>query len=192
MAFALPDLPYATDALAPHINQETLELHHGKHHAGYIAKLNEAIAGTLLERKSLEQLVRGEHGAVFESAAQAWNHAFYWQCMSPDGGGRPNGKVAAALEVSFGNFERFRGLFTTAANGHFGSGWVWLVKGRDDRLSVVTTHDAGCPITTGATPVLACDVWEHAYYLDYKNERAKYIEAWWNVVDWDFAMANLG
>lgn len=191
MAFTLPELPYAMDALAPHISAETLSFHHGKHHAGYVGKLNTAVdADASLAGKSLEDLVRTTKGGVFNNAAQIYNHSFYWRCMSPGGGGAPSGPIAAAIDASFGSFSDFKTAFTNAAGGHFGSGWAWLVK-KGAKLEVVDTHDAGCVIQTGVTPVLVCDVWEHAYYIDYRNARPSYIDAWWNLVNWDHANAQL-
>ena len=191
MAFTLPELPYAKDALAPHISSNVLDFHYGKHHAGYVAKLNAAVeADASLAGKSLEDLIRTQKGGVFNNAAQIWNHTFYWNSMSPGGGGEPTGAIKDAIEKSFGSFGDFKAAFTKAAGGHFGSGWAWLVKD-GDKLQVVDTHDAGNPLTEGKTPILTCDVWEHAYYLDYKNARPSYIEAWWNLVNWDHANAQL-
>ena len=191
MAFMLPELPYSKDALAPHISAETLEYHYGKHHAGYVNKLNAAVeADASLAGKSLEDLVRTASGGVFNNAAQIFNHSFYWQSLSPSGGGEPRGAIADAINASFGSFGAFKDAFTTAAAGHFGSGWAWLVK-HGDRLEVTATHDAGCVLTDGLTPVLTCDVWEHAYYIDYRNARPSYIAAWWNLVNWDHASAQL-
>jgi Fe-Mn family superoxide dismutase len=192
MAFTLPELPYSKDALAPHISTETLEFHHGKHHAAYVTKLNgfleqdKALAG-----KSLEDLVRTTQGPVFNNAAQVWNHTFYWQSMSPKGGGEPRGAIAKAIEASFGGFSSFKERFSAAATNHFASGWAWLVK-EGDRLEVIDLHDAGNPLTLGKKPILTCDVWEHAYYVDYRNARPKYVEAWWNLVNWDHANDQLG
>ena len=192
MAFELPALPYKNDALAPHISKETLEFHYGKHHAGYVAKLNAAVAGTDSEKKSLDDLVKSAKGGVFNNAAQIWNHTFYWNSLSPNGGGNPTGKIATAIKASFGSFEDFKKEFTDKAGTLFGSGWAWLVKDSDGNLSIVQTKDAGNPMTDGLTPVLTCDVWEHAYYIDYRNARPSYIEAFWNLVNWDFAEKNLG
>lgn len=191
MAFTLPELPYAKDALAPHIGNETLEFHYGKHHAGYVKKLNAAVeADASLAGKSLEDLIRTAEGGVFNNAAQIYNHTFYWNSMSPNGGGEPSGAVARAIDASFGSFGDFKAAFTKAAGGHFGSGWAWLAS-RGDKLEIVDTHDAGCVLEQGLTPVLVCDVWEHAYYIDYRNARPDYIEAWWNLVNWDHANAQL-
>lgn len=191
MAFKLPELPFAKDALAPHISAETLEYHHGKHHKKYVDTLNGLVEGTENANKSLEELIKSTEGKLFNQAAQVWNHTFYWNCMSPDGGGEPSGKIADAIKSTFGSFADFKEKFSTAAGGQFGSGWAWLVKDGGGKLSIVTTSDAGNPMTDGKTPVLTCDVWEHAYYIDYRNARPKYLEAWWNLVNWDFANKNL-
>ena len=185
MAFTLPKIPYELDALEPHISRETLKVHHGKHHATYVETLNQLIAGTQWERKSLEQIVReAKDPAMHNSAAQAWNHEFYWKCMSPDGNAEPPDDIAEIVAAAFGDVATLKNAFQEAAVKHFGSGWAWLVE-RAGGLSIEATHDAGCPLEFGATPILTCDVWEHAYYLDYQNRRADYVTAWWNVVDWD-------
>jgi superoxide dismutase, Fe-Mn family len=190
MAFTLPPLPYANGALAPHISAETLDYHHGKHHAAYVAKLNELVASdATLAGKSLEELVRATSGPVFHNAAQAYNHTFYWESMRPAGVGQPAGALAAAIDAAFGSFAAFRERFSAAAVGQFGSGWAWLVKNGSGALEVAATGNAGCPITEGKMPILTCDVWEHAYYIDYRNARPRYVEAWWNLVDWDRASA---
>ncbi len=191
MAFTLPPLPYATDALQPHMSKETLEFHHGKHHNAYVVKLNELTAGKPEADKSLEELIKTTEGAVFNQAAQIWNHTFFWEGMKPGGGGAPTGKVADAINASFGSFEEFKKAFTAAAIGQFGSGWAWLVKD-GDKLAIVATSNAGCPLKDGKTPLLTCDVWEHAYYIDYRNLRAKFVESFWNLVNWDFVNKNLG
>ena len=192
MAHTLPPLPFAADALEPHISANTLSFHHGKHHAGYIAKLNAAVAGTGLEGKSLEELITDPDAkAVFNNAAQTFNHSFYWNCLSPDGGGAPSGDLAAAIDKAFGSFEAFKAAFTTAAGTHFGSGWGWLVKDADGNLKVMSTHDAGCPLTDGLTPLLVVDVWEHAYYLDYQNRRPDYLKGFWELANWAFVAENL-
>jgi Fe-Mn family superoxide dismutase len=191
MSFTLPELPYAKDALAPHLSAETLEFHHGKHHAAYVNNLNNfAKDDTSLAGKSIEDLVRTSSGKVFNNAAQVWNHTFYWHSMRPGGGGEPTGAVADAIQKSFGSFAAFKEKFSAVAAGHFGSGWAWLVK-NGDTLEVLDSHVAGCPLTAGKSPILTCDVWEHAYYIDYRNARAKYIEAWWNLVNWDHANKQL-
>lgn len=192
MAIELPALPYSNDALAPHISAETLEFHYGKHHAGYVKKLNAAIeADASLAGKSLEDIVQSASGGVFNNAAQVWNHTFYWNSMSPNGGGEPTGAIADAINKSFGGFGDFKEQFSKAAAGQFGSGWAWLVKDGAGNLAIETTANAGTPITEGKTAILTCDVWEHAYYIDYRNARPSYIEAWWNVVNWDHANSTL-
>ena len=185
MAHTLPKLPYALDALEPHLSGETLEFHHGKHHAAYINKLNEAIKDTDYANKSLEEIITSATGPVFNNAAQAWNHAFYWQCLSPDGG-KPKGDIMEAIARKFHSLERFETEFSTTANGHFGSGWIWLVLDKDGKLAITSTHDADTPLRHGQTPLLTCDVWEHAYYIDYRNVRPDYVKSFWNVVNWDF------
>ncbi len=191
MAFTLPELPYAKDALSPHISAETLDFHHGKHHQAYVTKLNSLVeADSSLAGKSLEELIRTTKGGVFNQAAQVWNHTFYWNSMSPSGGGEPTGAIADAIKKSFGGFSDFKERFSAAAAGHFASGWAWLVKD-GDKLEIVDLHDAGNPLTLGKTPILTCDVWEHAYYVDYRNARPKYVEAWWNLVNWDHANKHL-
>ncbi len=191
MAFTLPELPYTKDALAPHISAETLEFHHGKHHNAYVTKLNELVgADASLAGKSLEDLVRTTSGGVFNQAAQVWNHTFYWHSMKPKGGGEPTGAVLEAINKSFGSVSDFKTKFSAAAAGQFGSGWAWLVKDGSN-LAITTTSNAGCPLTENKTPLLTCDVWEHAYYIDYRNARPKYVESWWNLVNWDFVAKNL-
>lgn len=186
MAVTLPELPYAMDALAPHISKETLEFHYGKHHAGYVTKLNAAIEGTEFADMSLEDIVKKSSGGVFNNAAQIWNHTFYWNSLSPNGGGEPTGALADALIKDFGSLDAFKTQFTEKAGTLFGSGWCWLVK-NGDTLEIVQTKDAGCPLTDGQTPLLTCDVWEHAYYIDYRNARPSYIDAFWALVNWDHA-----
>ena len=191
MAFTLPELPYPKDALAPHISAETLDFHHGKHHNAYVTKLNELVAADAsLAGKSLEDLVRTTSGGVFNQAAQVWNHTFYWHSMKPGGGGEPKGPLADAINKAFGSFSTFKEKFSAAAVGQFGSGWAWLVK-NNGNLEIVATSNAGCPLTEGKTPILTCDVWEHAYYIDYRNARPKYVESWWNLVNWDHAASKL-
>ena len=191
MSFELPPLPFAKDALAPHMSAETLEYHHGKHHAGYVSKLNAAIAGTPNEGKSLEEIIRSSEGGLFNNAAQTWNHTFFWNSIKPGGGGAPTGDLADALARDFGSVDAFKDAFAKAAAGRFGSGWAWLVL-RDGKLQVVDTANADTPIRTGATPLLTIDVWEHAYYIDYRNARPSFIQAFLdNLVNWDFAAKNL-
>lgn len=192
MAITLPELPFPMDALAPHISKETLEYHYGKHHKAYVDKLNAALGGTPYENMPLGDIVReAKEPGIFNNAAQVWNHTFYWNSMSPNGGGEPSGAMATAIKGAFGSFEGFHKEFTTAAATLFGSGWTWLVKKGDGSLGIVQTKDARNPLTQGYTPVLTCDVWEHAYYIDYRNARPKYIEAFWNLVNWESAEKNL-
>lgn len=190
MAFELPALPYAKDALAPHISEETLEFHYGKHHQTYVTNLNNLVPGTEFEGLSLEEIVKKSSGGIFNNAAQVWNHTFYWNSLSPNGGGAPTGGLANAIDRTFGSFEKFKEEFTKCAVTTFGSGWAWLVKNANGNLELVSTSNAGCPLTNGQTPILTCDVWEHAYYIDFRNARPKYLEAFWALVNWDFAAAN--
>jgi Fe-Mn family superoxide dismutase len=193
MTFSLPELPFPKDSLAPHISSETLDYHHGKHHQAYVTKLNELVAADAsLAGKSLEDLVRTTSGGVFNQAAQVWNHTFYWHSMKPGGGGEPTGALKAAIDEAFGSFADFKTKFSAAAVGQFGSGWAWLVKNEGGKLEIVQTSNAGCPLTENKKPLLTCDVWEHAYYVDYRNARPKYVEAWWNLVNWEHAAKNLG
>jgi len=189
MPFTLPPLPYPKDALVPVISAETVEYHYGKHHQAYVTNLNNLTSGKPLENASLEELVRTADGGVFNNAAQVWNHTFYWKCLKP-AGSTPSGAVLDALAGAFGSFDAFKELFSTTAVGQFGSGWGWLVAS-GGKLAVVSTGNAGCPLRDGATPLLTCDVWEHAYYIDYRNARPKYVEAIWSLVNWDFVAANL-
>ncbi len=191
MAFTLPQLPYSKDALAPHISVETLEFHYGKHHNAYVNKLNELTAGKPEAEKSLEDLIRTSEGGVFNNAAQIWNHTFYWHCLSPSGGGAPTGKVKQAIDSSFGDFESFKKQFTDKCATLFGSGWAWLAKDKAGKLSIVQESNAGNPLRNGLTPVLTCDVWEHAYYIDYRNARPQYVEAFWKLVNWDHVAKSL-
>jgi Fe-Mn family superoxide dismutase len=191
MAFTLPPLPYAMDALAPHISQETLEYHYGKHHQAYVTNLNKAIEGTDLASLSLEDVIRKSSGGVFNNAAQVWNHTFYWNSLSPKGGGEPSGALRQAIEAKWGSVDAFKAAFTQSAAGNFGSGWTWLVKKTDGTLDIVNTSNAGTVVNTADKALLTCDVWEHAYYIDYRNARPKYLENFWNLVNWDFAAANL-
>jgi Fe-Mn family superoxide dismutase len=192
MAFTLPALPYALDALAPHISKETLEFHYGKHHQTYVTNLNNLVAGTEFESASLEDIVRKSSGGVFNNAAQVWNHTFYWNSLSPNGGGEPAGKLLEAINAKWGSVAAFKEAFNKSAAGNFGSGWTWLVKKPDGSLDIVNTSNAATPLTTSDVALLTCDVWEHAYYIDYRNARPKYLENFWNLVNWDFAAANLG
>jgi Fe-Mn family superoxide dismutase len=186
MKHVLPELPYATNALEPHISAETLEFHYGKHHATYVDKLNGMIPGTEFESSSLEDIILGSSGGIFNNAAQIWNHSFYWDGLSPNGGGNPKAALATAIDQEFGSFEQFKEAFTTSALGNFGAGWTWLVKNSSGNLEIVNTDDATNPMTDGHTPLLTCDVWEHAYYIDYRNKRPDYINAFWNLVNWEF------
>lgn len=193
MSIENPTLPYEKNALAPHISEQTLEYHYGKHHLGYVTKLNAAIEGTDWADKPLEDIIKGVlSGGIYNNAAQVWNHSFYWNSLSPNGGGAPKGAIADAIVESFGSFEEFQKQFTEKAATLFGSGWAWLVK-KGDKLVITGTQNAGCPIIDpDVTPILTYDVWEHAYYLDYQNARPSYIAAFWNLVNWDFANKNLG
>jgi Fe-Mn family superoxide dismutase len=190
MTHVLPELPYAKNALEPHISEETLEFHYGKHHATYVDKLNGMIAGTEFESASLEDIIASASGGIFNNAAQIWNHIFYWDGLSPNGGGKPEAALAEAIDQEFGSFEQFKEAFTASALGNFGSGWTWLVKNSSAKLEIFNTDDAANPMTDGHTPLLTCDVWEHAYYIDYRNKRPDYINAFWNIVNWKFVAAN--
>jgi Fe-Mn family superoxide dismutase len=190
MAFTLPELPYADDALAPHVSAETIEFHHGKHHRAYVDNLNRLIAGTPLEGSTLEEIIEKADGGIFNNAAQVWNHTFYWSCMSP-AGGEPAEALSTRINDTFGDFATFRKKFSEAALTHFGSGWAWLVSEPSGGLAIVSTGNAGNPLRDNRKPLLTCDVWEHAYYIDYRNARADYIEHFWNVVNWDFVASNL-
>jgi superoxide dismutase, Fe-Mn family len=186
MEHKLPPLPFAKNALVPTLSEETLEYHYGKHHNAYVVNLNKLIANTEFENAHLEDIIRKATGPMFNNAAQVWNHTFYWQCLSPKGGGQPAGKLADLINKEFGSFAAFKEKFTQAAVGTFGSGWAWLVKGADKRLSIESTSNAGNPLRDGKTPLLTCDVWEHAYYIDYRNARPAYVEGFWKLVNWDF------
>lgn len=193
MAFELPPLPYEKNALEPHISAETLEYHHGKHHATYVTKLNGLIEGKDLENKSLEEIIKSSEGGVFNNAAQIWNHTFYWNSLSPNGGGEPSGALADAINAKWGSFAAFKDAFNDKAVNNFGSSWTWLVKKADGSLDIVNTSNAGTPITEeGVTPLITVDLWEHAYYIDYRNLRPKYLEGFWALVNWDFAAKNFG
>ncbi|MBM9548235.1 superoxide dismutase [Fe] [Leptospira sp. 201903074] len=190
MEHKLPELPYAKDALAPHISAETLEFHYGKHHQTYVTNLNNLIKGTEFENASLEEIVQKSSGGIFNNAAQIWNHTFYWHSLSPKGGGAPTGAVADLITKSFGSFDVFKEKFSQSAITNFGSGWTWLVK-KGDGVEIVNTSNAGSPLKDGLQSLLTIDVWEHAYYIDFRNARPKYVEAFWNLVNWDFANQNL-
>lgn len=190
MAFELPALPYAKDELAPHMSAETLEFHHGKHHQTYVTKLNELVAGTDKEGQSLEEIIKSAGpGPLFNNAAQVWNHTFFWNSLSPNGGGEPSGALAEAINAKWGSFDKFKEAFTNSAIANFGSGWTWLVK-TGEELEIVNTSNAETPITEGKTPLLTVDVWEHAYYIDYRNARPKYLDGFWALANWEFAAKN--
>lgn len=191
MAHELPKLPYAMDALAPVISKETLEYHYGKHHQAYVNNLNKLIAGSEFEKASLEEIIKKATGGIFNNGAQVFNHTFYWNCFSPSGGGEPSGKLADAIENDFGSFAEFKKQFTQSAATNFGSGWTWLVKDTDGKLKIVNTSNAGNPVKEGKKPLLTVDVWEHAYYIDYRNARPTYLEKVWDIFNWDFVAKNL-
>lgn len=190
MTHQLPPLPYEKTALEPFITAETLDYHYGKHHQAYVANLNNLIPGTEYENLSLEEIILKSSGGIFNNAAQVWNHTFYWNSLKPDGGGQPTGALAEAINRTFGSFEQFREEFSKAAITTFGSGWAWLVKNADGSLALVSTSNAATPLTSGQQPLLTIDVWEHAYYIVYRNARPKYVEDFWSFVNWEFAEAN--
>ena len=187
MAIELPPLPWARESLAPHISAETIDYHYGKHHQTYVTNLNNQIKGTEFENQDLVSIIKKAQGGVFNNAAQVWNHTFYWNSLSPKGGGEPSGKLADGIKKAFGGFSQFKEEFTKTAVGTFGSGWAWLVQRPDGNLGLVSTSNAATPITGTDVPLLTCDVWEHAYYIDYRNARPKYIEAFWNLANYEFA-----
>jgi len=191
MEHTLPPLPYALDGLSPYISKETLEYHYGKHHQAYVTNLNNLIKGTEFESLGLEDIVKKSTGGIFNNAAQVWNHTFYWNSMKPNGGGAPTGALAQAIDAKWGSFDQFKEEFTKCAIGTFGSGWAWLVQKSDGSLDLVSTSNAATPLTGDAKPLLTCDVWEHAYYIDTRNARPKYLENFWNLVNWEFASQNL-
>ena len=190
MPHQLPPLPYPKEALEPHISRETLEFHHSKHHKAYVDKVNELIKGTELENAALEDIVRRSKGKLFNNAAQVWNHTFFWSCMGPQKGGKPSGALLQAIEKSFGSFDAFKKKFSDEATELFGTGWTWLVKRADGTLAVEPMEDADTPIASKGRPILTLDVWEHAYYIDYRNRRPDFIAAYWKIVNWDFAAKN--
>ncbi|MBF0219895.1 MAG: superoxide dismutase [Fe] [Gammaproteobacteria bacterium] len=190
MPHQLPELPYSKTALEPHLSAETLEFHHDKHHATYVTNLNNLTKEGEFANKTLEEIIRSASGPIFNNAAQVWNHTFYWNCLAANAGGEASGAIAAAINSTFGSFAAFKEKFTASAVGNFGSGWTWLVKNSDGALEIVNTSNAACPLTNGQTPLLTCDVWEHAYYIDYRNARPKYLEAFWSLVNWDFVNRN--
>ncbi len=191
MEHTLPALPYAKDALAPHLSEETLEYHYGKHHNAYVTNLNKLIPGTEFENASLEDIIKKAQGGVYNNAAQIWNHTFFWNCMKPNGGAAPTGALADAINTKWGSYDDFKAAFQASAVGNFGSGWTWLVKKADGSVDIVNMGAAGTPLTTGDTPLLCIDVWEHAYYIDYRNARPKFVETFLtSLVNWEFASAN--
>lgn len=190
MEHTLPALPYALDALQPHISKETLEYHYGKHHQTYVTNLNNLIKGTEFENVTLEEIVKRSSAGVFNNAAQVWNHTFYWNCLTPNGGGAPSGALADAINAKWGSFDKFKEEFTKSCLANFGSGWTWLAKKADGSVDIVNTSNAATPLTGADTPLMTCDIWEHAYYIDYRNARAKYVEAFWNLANWDFVAQN--
>jgi Fe-Mn family superoxide dismutase len=190
MEHTLPPLPYPKNALAPTMSEETLEFHYGKHHQAYVTNLNNLIKGTEFENMSLEEIIKKSSGGVFNNSAQVWNHTFFWNCMKPNGGGAPAGAVADAINAKWGSFDKFKEEFQKSAVGNFGSGWTWLVKKTDGSVDIVNTSNAGTPLTTENKALLTVDVWEHAYYIDYRNARPKFVESWWNLVNWDFVNQN--
>ncbi|HLR30389.1 MAG TPA: superoxide dismutase [Fe] [Paenalcaligenes sp.] len=190
MTFKLPELPYAMDALEPHISKETLEFHYGKHHQTYVNNLNNMVKGTEFENAELEEIVKKSSGGIFNNAAQVWNHTFYWNCLAPNAGGEPSGALAQAINDKWGSFDEFKTAFNTAAAGNFGSGWTWLVKKQDGSVDIVNTSNADTPLTGDDVPLLTCDVWEHAYYIDYRNARPAYLEKFWELANWKFVEDN--
>lgn len=191
MAFTLPDLPFPKNALQPHISEETFEYHYGKHHSAYINNLNKLIEGTEFEQMTLENIILNSHGGIFNNAAQTWNHTFFWNSLSPNGGGTPKGILLDEIVKNFGSFDNFKRKFTDSAITLFGSGWTWLVKNPEGTLEILQTQNAGTPLTMGKKPIITLDVWEHAYYIDYRNARPKFVEAFWEIINWDFALKNL-
>jgi Fe-Mn family superoxide dismutase len=192
MEHKLPPLPYAMDALQPHISKETLEFHYGKHHQAYVTNLNNLIKGTEFENASLEDIAKKASGGIFNNAAQVWNHTFYWNCLAPKAGDAPTGALGAAVDKKWGSFAAFKEAFAKSAVGNFGSGWTWLVKKADGTIDIANTSNAATPLTGADKPLMTCDVWEHAYYIDYRNARPKYVESFWNLVNWDFVSKNHG
>lgn len=192
MSHELPKLPYEMNALQPYISQETLEYHYGKHHKAYVDNLNKLIPGTEFEKMSLEDTIKKSSGGIFNNAAQIWNHTFYWHCLSPKSSGEPTGKLADAIKKTFGSFEEFKKLFTQTSVTTFGSGWGWLVKNAKGDLEIISTSNAGTPMTQDKKALLTCDVWEHAYYIDYRNARPTYLDNFWKIVNWDFVTENFG
>lgn len=192
MTYELPALPYAQNALEPVISEETIGYHYGKHHQTYVTNLNNLVPGTEFEGKPLEEIIMNSSAGIFNNAAQVWNHTFYWNCLSPNGGGEPSGELAEAINSAFGSFDEFKKQFSTSAATNFGSGWTWLVKNSDGSIEIFNTSNAGCPMTDGKTALLTVDVWEHAYYVDYRNARPQYLEEIWKLINWDFVSSNFG
>lgn len=192
MTYELPALPYAQNALEPVISEETIGYHYGKHHQTYVTNLNNLVPGTEFEGKPLEEIIMSASAGIFNNAAQVWNHTFYWNCLSPNGGGEPSGALAEAINGAFGSFEEFKKQFSTSAATNFGSGWTWLVKNNDGSIEIFNTSNAGSPMTDGKTALLTVDVWEHAYYVDYRNARPQYLDEIWKLINWDFVAANFG
>jgi len=191
MEHKLPPLPYPTNALEPYMSKETFEYHYGKHHQAYVTNLNNLIKGTEFEDMPLEDIIRKSSGGLFNNAAQVWNHTFFWNCMRPEGGGTPTGALAKAIDAKWGSYDAFKEAFTKSAVGNFGSGWTWLVQKKDKSVDIVNTGNAATPLTTADEPLLTIDVWEHAYYIDYRNARPKFVETWLkSLVNWEFAAAN--
>lgn len=191
MSFTLPELPYAKNALLPHMSEETLNFHHGKHHNAYVTNLNNLIPDTKFEKMSLEEIILSSDGGVFNNAAQIWNHTFFWNSLAPNAGGNPTGKVNDLINEAWGSFDAFKDAFTKSAAGNFGSGWTWLVQNSQGKLEIVNTSNAATPLTNKLNPILTLDVWEHAYYIDYRNVRADFIKGFWSLANWDFANKNL-
>ena len=190
MEHTLPPLPYAQDALAPAYSKETIEYHYGKHHNAYVVNLNNLQKGTEFESMTLEEIIKKSSGGIYNNSAQIWNHTFFWSCMKPAGGGEPSGALAAAINAKWGTYAAFKEAFVKSAVGNFGSGWTWLVKKADGAVDIVNTSNAATPLTGTDKPLLTCDVWEHAYYIDYRNARPKYVESFWKLANWDFAGEN--
>lgn len=190
MEHTLPALPYALDALAPLISKETLEFHHGKHHQTYVTNLNNLVKGTEFETMSLEEIIKKSSAGMFNNAAQIWNHTFYWNSLAPNAGGEPTGALGTAINAKWGSFDAFKEAFNKSAAGNFGSSWTWLVKKADGSLDIVNTSNAATPMTGTDKPLITCDLWEHAYYIDYRNSRPNYLASYWKLVNWQFASAN--
>lgn len=191
MEHKLPDLPFAKDALQPHMSAETFDYHYGKHHQAYVTKLNELIKGSKYEKMDLVEIILSSEGGVFNNAAQHWNHSFFWNCLTPKGGGNPTGKVAESINKKWGNFDKFKEEFAKNATTNFGSGWTWLVLNKSGDIEIFNTSNAQTPMTSGQKALLTLDIWEHAYYIDYRNSRPNFVNAFWNLVNWDFVNKNM-